>query len=132
MTTPWHRVRPTGAVDVATDDDDFVTVDRWPSEVFRPHYHDAEFNWIVPLRAGRVVVSIDGEEFAIDGDHWLCVFPRAAHAVVHVSDDCEVLSLFIPDATMAARNGAQFVINELNKGSAPSPYEKVGFGGLKI
>jgi len=31
-----------------------------------------------------------------------------------------------------ARNGAQFVIDQLNKGSAPSPYEKVGFGGLKI
>src|SRR4029078_8767494 len=31
-----------------------------------------------------------------------------------------------------ARHGAQFVIDQLNKGSAPSPYEKVGFGGLKI
>ncbi len=31
-----------------------------------------------------------------------------------------------------ARNGAQYVIDQLNKGSAPSPYEKVGFGGLKI
>ena len=31
-----------------------------------------------------------------------------------------------------ARNGAQFVIDQLNKGSAPSPYEKVGFGGMKI
>jgi branched-chain amino acid transport system substrate-binding protein len=31
-----------------------------------------------------------------------------------------------------ARNGAQFVIDQLNKGSAPSPYEKVGFGGIKI
>ena len=26
-----------------------------------------------------------------------------------------------------ARNGAQFVIDQLNKGSVPSPYEKVGF-----
>src|SRR5258708_13281528 len=31
-----------------------------------------------------------------------------------------------------ARNGAQFVIDQLNKGSVPSPYEKVGFGGIKI
>src|SRR6476660_8441544 len=30
-----------------------------------------------------------------------------------------------------ARNGAQFVIDQLNKGSAPSPYDKVGFGGMK-
>src|SRR5258708_17352152 len=31
-----------------------------------------------------------------------------------------------------ARNGAQYVIDQLNKGSAPAPYEKVGFGGMKI
>src|SRR6266478_1518279 len=31
-----------------------------------------------------------------------------------------------------ARNGAQYVIDQLNKGSAPAHYEKVGFGGLKI
>src|ERR1043166_3566078 len=31
-----------------------------------------------------------------------------------------------------ARNGAQFVIDQLNKGAAPSPYEKAGFGGMKI
>ncbi len=31
-----------------------------------------------------------------------------------------------------ARHGAEFVIGELNKGSAPAPYNKVGFGGLKI
>src|SRR4029078_5239037 len=31
-----------------------------------------------------------------------------------------------------ARNGAQFVIDQLNKAAAPSPYEKVGFGGMKI
>src|SRR6202049_858138 len=31
-----------------------------------------------------------------------------------------------------ARNGAQFVIDQLNKGSAPAPYDKVGFGGMKI
>src|SRR6202166_3861796 len=31
-----------------------------------------------------------------------------------------------------ARNGGQYVIDQLNKGAAPAPYEKVGFGGLKI
>jgi branched-chain amino acid transport system substrate-binding protein len=31
-----------------------------------------------------------------------------------------------------ARHGAEFLIGELNKGSAPAPYDKVGFGGLKI
>src|SRR3979490_1613041 len=31
-----------------------------------------------------------------------------------------------------ARNGGQFVIDQLNKGAAPAPYDKVGFGGLKI
>src|SRR5258706_9009236 len=31
-----------------------------------------------------------------------------------------------------ARNGAEYVIDQLNKGSAPAPYEKVGFGGMKI
>src|SRR6202048_4655239 len=31
-----------------------------------------------------------------------------------------------------ARNGGQFVIDELNKTAAPAPYDKVGFGGMKI
>ena len=31
-----------------------------------------------------------------------------------------------------ARNGGQFVVDELNKGAAPAPYDKVGFGGMKI
>ena len=31
-----------------------------------------------------------------------------------------------------ARNGGQFVIDELNKGKGPAPYDKVGFGGMKI
>jgi len=31
-----------------------------------------------------------------------------------------------------ARNGAQFVIDQLNKGAAVAPYEKVGFGGIKV
>ena len=100
--TPWQRARPTGAVDVATDDDDFVTVDKWPREVFRPHYHDSDWNWFVPLRAGRIVLAVDGDELTIDGEQWLCIFPRVPHAVVHISDDCEVLSLFVPDSAMAA------------------------------
>lgn len=31
-----------------------------------------------------------------------------------------------------ASKGAQFVIDELNKGAGPAPYQKVGFGGMKI
>ena len=31
-----------------------------------------------------------------------------------------------------ARNGGQFVIDELNKGKGPAPYDKIGFGGMKI
>src|SRR5437660_11392655 len=31
-----------------------------------------------------------------------------------------------------ARNGGQFVVEQLNKGAAPAPYDKVGFGGMKI
>src|SRR4051812_16058987 len=31
-----------------------------------------------------------------------------------------------------ARNGGQFVIDQLNKGAAPAPYNKTGFGGLKV
>src|SRR5882724_12540308 len=31
-----------------------------------------------------------------------------------------------------ARNAAQFVIDQLNKAAAPAPYEKAGFGGMKI
>ena len=100
MNTPWHRPPPE-MTEVETDDDDFVTVDKWPRDVFRPHFHDADFNWLVPLRAGRVVVSVEGAEIALDGDHWICVFPRTPHAVVHVSDDGEVLSLFVHEAAIA-------------------------------
>src|SRR5215468_239351 len=31
-----------------------------------------------------------------------------------------------------ARNGGQFVVDQLNKGSVPAPYNKIGFGGMKI
>src|ERR1700720_2564109 len=31
-----------------------------------------------------------------------------------------------------ARNGGQFVVDQLNKGALPAPYDKVGFGGMKI
>ncbi len=31
-----------------------------------------------------------------------------------------------------ARNGGQFIVDQLNKGAAPAPYDKVGFGGLKV
>src|SRR5438045_2574640 len=31
-----------------------------------------------------------------------------------------------------ARNGGQFVIDQLNKGTAPAPYNKPGFGGMRV
>src|SRR5450830_1108044 len=31
-----------------------------------------------------------------------------------------------------ARNGGQYVIDQLNKGAAPAPYANVGFGGMKV
>ena len=52
--TPWHRDPPPAAVEVATDDDEYLTVDKWPRSVFAPHWHE-EFNWIVLTRPGRVV-----------------------------------------------------------------------------
>ncbi|MCE9580435.1 MAG: helix-turn-helix transcriptional regulator [Deltaproteobacteria bacterium] len=99
MTAPWHRPPPP-AIAIETDDDELLTIDRWPREVFAPHFHE-EFNWLVPMRPGRIVVRVEDDELTLDGDHWLCIFPRTAHAVVHVSDDTEVLSCFIDDALMA-------------------------------
>src|SRR5262245_47960799 len=104
MTSPWERDAPRGVAEVATDDGEFLTVDKWPKEVFAPHYHE-EFNWIVPMRPGRVVLRVEREEVAFDGNQWLCVFPRTPHAVVHVSDDCEVLSLFVPSELMERAYG---------------------------
>src|SRR4051812_49739296 len=31
-----------------------------------------------------------------------------------------------------ARNGGQFVIEQLNKAALPAPYNKLGFGGIKV
>src|SRR5438477_11547315 len=31
-----------------------------------------------------------------------------------------------------ARNGGQFVIDNLNKAALPAPYNKLGFGGMKV
>ena len=109
MAAPWDRAPPDGACEIETDDDNFLTVDEWPREVFRPHYHE-EFNWIVPMRPGRVVVRVEEREHSLDAQRWICIFPRTLHAIVHVSDDCEVLSLFVPSAAMeralAAREDA--------------------------
>ncbi len=96
---PWHREAPKGAVEVETDDDEFLTVEKWPKDVFAPHYHE-EFNWLVLTRPGRMTVRVEAEEHVIDGNRWLCIFPRTPHTVVHVSDDCEALSLFLPQDAM--------------------------------
>jgi AraC-like DNA-binding protein len=98
MSAPWDRPPPEVA-EIETDDDTFLTVERWPRDVFRPHYHE-EFNWIVPMRPGRVVVEVEDRQHELDHNRWICVFPRTAHKIAHVSDDCEVLSLFIPGAAM--------------------------------
>jgi AraC-like DNA-binding protein len=100
LRTPWHRDPPTNAAEVATDDDEFLTVDMWPRDVFRAHYHD-EFNWLVLMRPGRMVVRVEEREHVLDTNRWLCVFPRTPHSVLHVSDDSEALSLFIPEEPMA-------------------------------
>jgi AraC-like DNA-binding protein len=99
MSAPWDRDPPTGLVEVETDDDTFMTVDAWPKDVFQPHYHD-EFNWIVPMRPGRVVVRVEQREHTLDVNRWICIFPCTPHAILHVSDDCEVLSLFLSSAAM--------------------------------
>ena len=96
---PWHRDAPTRAAEVATDDDEFLTVEKWPRDVFGPHYHE-EFNWLVLTRPGRMTVRVEDAEHVIDTNRWLCVFPRTPHAVLHVSDDCEVLSLFLSEEAM--------------------------------
>jgi branched-chain amino acid transport system substrate-binding protein len=31
-----------------------------------------------------------------------------------------------------AKQGGDFIIEQLNKGTAPAPYDKVGFGGMRI
>lgn len=99
MSQSWDREAPQGAVEIAWDDDQFLTVDKWPREAFKEHYHE-DFNWLVPMRPGRVVVVVEGREMALDGNQWICIFPRTPHAVTHVSDDCEVLSLFIAPQIM--------------------------------
>jgi len=94
----------TGAVDVETDDDDFVT-----STSGLARCSARTTTTLTSTGSSRCApggwIAVDGDEITVDGDHWLCVFPRAPHAVVHVSDDCEVLSLFVPSATMETAFG---------------------------
>jgi AraC-like DNA-binding protein/quercetin dioxygenase-like cupin family protein len=97
--TPWERDAPNGVAEIETDDDELLTVEKWPREVFRPHYHE-EFNWMVLTRPGRLTVSVEDVEHTVDANRWICVFPRTPHNVVFVSDDCEVLSLFLPEEPM--------------------------------
>jgi AraC-like DNA-binding protein len=120
MRPPWHRDAQPGLAEIATDDDEFLVVDEWPSEVFAPHVHD-EFNWIVPMRAGRIVVAVEDREHTIDANHWICVFPRTPHAVVHVSEQTEILSLFISEPAMVT------AWNELHP--APAIGERCVIGG---
>jgi AraC-like DNA-binding protein len=99
MSAPWDCEAPVAVAEIETDDDGFRTVDKWRKEVFRSHFHE-EFNWIVPMRPGRVVMRVEDREVSFDGNQWLCIFPRTPHAVVHVSDDCEVIGMFISSEIM--------------------------------
>ncbi len=96
---PWAREVPAGVTEVETDGDELLMVDAWPREVFAPHMH-VEFNWLVPMKSGRLVIEVEGREHTIDANHWICVLPWTAHAVRHVSEDTEVASLFVPSELM--------------------------------
>ena len=101
MTYPWHKPAPSEIAEIEFDDDELLTIEKWPREVFRPHYHES-FNWIVPMRPGRIVVRVEGKEVIVHGNQWLCILPRTAHTIEHVSDDMEVLGLFIREDDMFA------------------------------
>jgi AraC-like DNA-binding protein len=96
---PWDREVAPGLTEVETDDDELLIVDAWPREVFAPHVH-GEFNWLVPMRSGRLVIEVEGREHTIDANHWICVLPWTGHVVRHVSENTEVASLFVPSGLM--------------------------------
>ena len=99
MTYPWHKPAPSEIAEIEFDDDELLTIEKWPREVFRPHYHES-FNWIVPMRPGRIVVRVEGNEVVVHGNQWLCILPRTAHTIEYVSDDMEVLGLFLGENDM--------------------------------
>jgi len=118
---PWHRPLRREIEVVATDDDDFLTLEQWPREVFAPHQHDGAFNWLVPLRPGRLVFEVEGAEVDFSAEEWLCIFPRTAHRVVGASDNLEVLSLFVPEEAMFAAYQACPAPPPLSRGYLTGP-----------
>ena len=85
---------PDKTVEINPIEDVFLTIEKWPKAAFQPHYHDA-FNWLVPLSAGHMTVELPGRSLQIHSNSWICVLPNVPHAVSHVSDGMEVLSLFL-------------------------------------
>ena len=67
-------------------------------EVSKRHYHDVDFQMIYVLK-GWIKTEIDGEGEHVfrAGSCWLQP-PRAKHAVLGYSDDCEVLEIVLPAA----------------------------------
>ncbi|MGZ3688243.1 MAG: AraC family transcriptional regulator [Bdellovibrionota bacterium] len=102
--TLWPKRAPRGTVEIKPPSDLYLTLERWPKEAFDVHYHDA-FNWLVPMRPGTLTVRIGKEEFRVDGNQWLCIFPNTPHEVKAVSDGIEVMSLFFSHEEMKAALG---------------------------
>jgi quercetin dioxygenase-like cupin family protein len=65
-------------------------------EVSKRHYHDVDFQMIYVLK-GWIKTEIDGEGEHVfhAGSCWVQP-PRAEHAVLGYSDDCEVLEIVLP------------------------------------
>lgn len=101
---PWSHRPPRGTFEIKPQEDIYLTLEKWPKEAFDEHYHDA-FNWLVPMRPGEVVVEVGKEEFRLDSNHWLCIFPNTPHEVKSVSDGVEVMSLFLSHKDMHAALG---------------------------
>jgi AraC-like DNA-binding protein len=98
---PWRTAPPAGTHEIQPVEDVFLTLDKWPEQAYRPHYHDA-FNWLVPLRPGQMKIDIEGHDLRIGMNSWVCVFPNTPHAVYEVSDGMEILALFFTHEEMHA------------------------------
>jgi AraC-like DNA-binding protein len=98
-TYPWSIRAPKGAHALRPIEDELLTTEKWPAEVFSPHYYDA-FAWLVPIRPGEMRIDIDGHRPVVGGNCWVCVFPNTPHQVLEVSEGMEVLSLFLTHAEM--------------------------------
>ena len=46
--------------------------------------------------------------------------------------NCQLLGKYELENDIPAVNGAKVLVEAFNKGAAPAPYNKAGFGGMKI